>query len=273
MNNFYLLVLVVASLALGIPLYHRRRRAKLMKTKMSVEDLEIIKTEVPLLAALDKQQKERLMGLIKIFFDEVEYIPCGGLKMDKKISLSIAAQACLLTVNNPTQKHFEALNTIYVYPQAFKSNISSTDGGIMKEEESIRLGQSQRGSIVLSWDDCQKGASHHNDGQNVVFHEFAHQLDQEHGSADGVPILENRSAYLEWGKIMYPHFLELREKAKKHQASLIDPYGATNEAEFFAVCTELFFERGDKLKQKHPDIYSVMQHYYGLDTANFSLHS
>ena len=192
MTNFYILVLVVVGLAFGIPFYQRRKRLRLMFTKMSAEDLKLIHDEVPILESLNEEQLERLMGLINIFLDEVEFIPCGGLQMSQKIRLSIAAQACLLTLNNHTQKHFDALNTIYVYPHAFKSNVANVEGSFIKEEESIRLGQSMRGSIVLSWDDCQKGASHHNDGHNVVFHEFAHQLDQEHGLADGVPQLENR---------------------------------------------------------------------------------
>ena len=126
-----------------------------------------------------------------------------------------------------------------------------------------------RGSIVLSWNSCRQGASNIHDGHNVIFHEFAHQLDQEHGRADGVPVLEERSAYLDWGKVMYKKFLWLREKKKKHQHTLIDPYGAMNEAEFFAVCTECFFEKPKQLHKKHPEVYRVLESYYGLDPQKF----
>ena len=259
------ITVIALSLALGIPFYRKHKRQKLMNSTVPNEWETFLHEEVPYLDKLPPQDRKKLWGLIHIFLDEIEFIPCQGLIMEDRIRVAIAAQACLLTLKNPTQKHFNSLNTIYVYPDAFKSNIAQNDGSFVSSEESIRLGQSIRGSIVLSWNSCRKGASNFHDGQNVIFHEFAHQLDQEHGSADGVPILQERSAYLDWGKIMYKKFLWLREKKKKHQDTLIDPYGALNEAEFFAVCTECFFEKPQQLKKKHPHIYRVMENYYGLN--------
>ncbi|WDE98048.1 zinc-dependent peptidase [Lentisphaera profundi] len=253
------------SLAIGIPLKKKLKRQSLMKKDVPNDWRTILSEEVPYLDKLSDPDREKLWGLIHIFLDEVEFISCQDLELTDRIRVAIAAQACLLTLKNPTQKHFDSLNTIYVYPDAFKSNIDQQQGSIVSSEESIRLGQSIRGSIVLSWNSCKQGASNYQDGQNVIFHEFAHQLDQEHNSADGVPTLQERSAYLDWGKIMYAKFLWLREKKKKHQHTLIDPYGALNEAEFFAVCTECFFEKPKQLKSKHPEIYRVMLEYYGLN--------
>ncbi|MDD7983509.1 zinc-dependent peptidase [Lentisphaera marina] len=259
------ITIIALALALGIPLYKKSKRRKLMSSPVPPEWEIFLHEEVPYLDKLTNKDRTKLWSLIHIFLDEVEFIPCQDLVMSDRIRVAIAAQACLLTLNNPTQKHFNSLNTIYVYPDAFKSNVEENQGSFISSEESIRLGQSIRGSIVLSWNSCRQGASNYHDGQNVVFHEFAHQLDQEHGSADGVPILQESSAYLDWGKIMYKKFLWLREKKKRHQDTLIDPYGALNEAEFFAVCTECFFEKPKQLKKKHPNIYRVMQNYYGLD--------
>jgi MtfA peptidase len=265
-----LIISTVLSLAIGIPLYHKKRRNNLMNQNVPESWPTILKDEFPLLKFLNPKDKESLMGLIHIFLDEVQFIGCNKLEIDERIRVTIAAQACLLTLHNPTQKHFNKLNTIYVYPSTFSSQVNEANHGIISESDSARLGQSSRGSIVLAWDSCRQGASNYQDGHNVIFHEFAHQLDQETGPADGIPILQERSAYLDWGRIMYKQFLKLRKNKEQRRKTLIDTYGALNEAEFFAVCTECFFEKPKQLHKKHPEVYRVLHEYYGLDPKTWN---
>ena len=119
--------------------------------------------------------------------------------------------------------------------------------------------------VVLSWDDVRAGASDINDGHNVVLHEFAHQLDQEDGAADGAPVLDRRSRYVAWARVLGAEYEQLRQASRKGRKSVLDEYGATKPAEFFAVATECFFEKPAQMKKKHPELYEELKEYYRQD--------
>jgi Mlc titration factor MtfA (ptsG expression regulator) len=126
-----------------------------------------------------------------------------------------------------------------------------------------RLGESSHsGVVVLSWDDTLRGATVQDDGHNVVLHEFAHQLDQEDGTSDGTPYLGGRGLYAAWARVLGADFERLREAP-----GVLDPYGATNPAEFFAVATETFFEKPRALRAENGELYEQLRAYYGLDPA------
>ena len=136
------------------------------------------------------------------------------------------------------------------------------------EGEMARLGEAWKdGVVVLSWDDVRRGASDLHDGQNVVLHEFAHQLDQQDGSADGAPILEHRSQYLTWARVLRHDFEQLRSDTEQGRSDVLDAYGATSPAEFFAVATECFFEKPLALRARHPLLYEQLQSFYRQDPA------
>jgi len=142
-------------------------------------------------------------------------------------------------------------------------------GSVTTEEQPV-LGQSWgHGTVILSWDSVRRGAGVPGDGQNVVFHEFAHQLDQEDGEADGTPYLDSLSALRAWGAVMQEHYARLRSAVEGGRKTLLDEYGATNPAEFFAVATEFFFEKPLQLKRKHPALYEELAEYYGQDPASW----
>ena len=107
------------------------------------------------------------------------------------------------------------------------------------------------------------------DAQNVVLHEFAHQLDQEDGSADGAPILERRSRYTTWARVLSTEYEFLQKKKRKHRRTVLNKYGATNPAEFFAVATEAFFEKSRQMEKRHPELYDELKNYYKLDPAKW----
>jgi hypothetical protein len=123
--------------------------------------------------------------------------------------------------------------------------------------------------VVLAWDSVLGGAKNMLDGHNVTLHEFAHQLDQEDGAGDGVPILEQRSAYVDWARVFRHEYEELVDKTDRGRKSVMDRYGATNPAEFFAVATETFFEKPKQLEAKHPELYDELRSYYGVDPGSW----
>jgi hypothetical protein len=155
---------------------------------------------------------------------------------------------------------------ILVYPKAFRAPEAQREGAVVIEGGSGRLGEShQRGIVVVSWDDVRRGAADPNDGRNVVFHEFAHQLDQADGAADGAPELDRPSMYGPWAATLGAEFEGLVEDAERRRKTVLDKYGASHPAEFFAVATEAFFEKPRQLKAKHPELYEQLAAFYRQD--------
>jgi MtfA peptidase len=249
--------------------FKHRRRKQLRSQPFPPTWLTIIKKNVPIYNRLPQPDQEELQGHIQIFLDEKYFEGCGGLELTDEIKVTIAAQACLLLLHRQTD-YYPRLITILVYPNAYVAkNIEPIGGGVVQEGETVRLGEAWKdGVVVLSWDDVSRGASDLHDGHNVVLHEFAHLLDQEDGSADGAPILEHRSQYVTWARVLSDEFDQLRRDTELGRTDVLDGYGATNPAEFFAVATECFFEKPIQLRQKHPQFYEELKTYYRQDPAS-----
>lgn len=255
-------VLVVAFLIIK-RLYRSAERKGLAARPFAWEWEEIIETNVPLYKRLPDSLKEQLHGLIHIFLAEKSFEGCGGLELTDEIKVTIAAQASMLLLNRKTS-YFRKLRTILVYPQTYVARAVSSNGVVVIDGRSVRLGESwQNGPVVLAWDSVIGGTRNITDGKNVILHEFSHQLDQEDGAADGAPILEHRSSYVTWARILGEEYEALRKK--RRGKAVMNKYGATNPAEFFAVATETFFEKPKQMKKKHPELYDELRDYYKLD--------
>jgi len=227
----------------------------------------IFKANIPIYKYLSNEFKTELKSLTLQFMSSKDFEGCGGLEITDEIKITIAGEACLLLLNRNITKCFPGLHTILVYPNAYVAQgKNALQGGVIKSSESVRLGESwQNGAVVLAWDHVKVQALNFHDGHNVVLHEFGHQLDQENGSANGTPILKNRSSYKTWGKVLSSDFMELQLKTQSNQVDVIDSYGATNPAEFFAVATETFFEKPKQLHCNHPRLFEELKKYYNLD--------
>jgi Mlc titration factor MtfA (ptsG expression regulator) len=184
--------------------------------------------------------------------------------------ITIAAQACLLTLNRPGQ-HYPELREILIYPGSFVVEREHTDGiGVAHHARQVLAGESwEHGQVVLSWHDTLDGAATPDDGQNVVIHEFAHQLDQETGAANGAPMLEKRAHYARWSQVLGAEFKRLKGNIALQQETLFSDYGASDPAEFFAVISEVFFEQPTRMADQHPELYQQLALFYGLDPRNW----
>jgi MtfA peptidase len=246
--------------------FKKQRREKLLQNPFPPEWVEVLERNVPIYGRLPEDDRVELQGLIQIFLAEKVFEGCNGLEITDEIKVTIAAQACILLLHRETDV-YPRLITILVYPNAYVSNMPAhSPQGIVTEGPQGRLGEAwTSGVVVLSWDDVKHGASDVRDGHNVVFHEFAHQLDQEDGSADGAPILPRRNMYSAWARVLGAEYAELRKAADSGKKTVLDDYGATDPAEFFAVATEAFFEKPIQMKKKHPELYEELKAYYGQD--------
>jgi len=246
----------------------RRRRARLRRTPLEPSQRSLLERRVGWLHPLPPDARRELEGLIQVFLDEKRFEGCGGLVVTDEMRLVIAAQACLLLLGRGDDDVYPGLHSILVYPHAYLAQARQVQGGIVTEQLSARAGETwSRGSLVLAWDHVEQAAGDVHDGHNVVFHEFAHQLDLSDGIADGTPPLPSRSRYLAWGRILGEAYADLRDRVDRHRPSVLDGYGTTNPAEFFAVATECFFERPGPLERAYPDLYAELRRFYRRDPA------
>lgn len=227
----------------------------------------IVEQNVPLARGLSIRERERLLRLVQLFLSEKHLEGGGGLTVTDEMKVTIAAEACLLLLHleGPC---YPTLRTVLVYPHGFVPRYARTPrtGEIVSPAVPL-MGESWgSGVVVISWNDAVREARDPADGQNVVLHEFAHQLDTEDGAADGTPVLP-RSALRTWGRVLSTEYERLREDAAHDRQSTLDAYGATSPAEFFAVATEAFFVRPIQLQRDHPDLYRQLQQFYRQDPA------
>jgi hypothetical protein len=246
----------------------RRHRLQLMEKPLPGPWLACIQRNVPYFTCLPEKNKKRLQGLVQVFLAEKHFEGCGGLKITDEIRLTIAAQACMLLLGLDSD-FYPMLQSVLVYPHAYVAPRRERlpDGTVMESLQE-RLGETwSKGSLVLVWDDVKKGTADIHDGHNVVFHEFAHQLDYESGAAEGAPRLPTRSRYVSWARALGGAYNALLRDLAFHRKTLLDSYGATDPAEFFAVATEFFFEKPVQLKKRHPELYDQLKLFYNQDPA------
>ena len=194
-----------------------------------------------------------------------------GVKLDvtEEMKVVIAFYACLLLLHIETENCYDDLQTIIIYNQPVLIDRIEDNGGIFSKEQFLIDGQSANDTVIIIWHDAKREA-YHPRKENVIVHEFAHEIDFMDGEIDGIPPLE-RSKYHEWTNVLYKEFKKLNDIALKNRDwgdyKFIGEYAASNEAEFFAVLTERFFESPKSLKQKFPDLYNALKDFYKTDPA------
>jgi len=254
---------------MGFDMLKRRRREKVRSRPFPEAWLEILVRNFPRYSRLPTDDQEDLRGHIQVFLAEKRFEGGAGLEITDEIRVTIAAQACFLLLHKESD-FYPGLYSIIVYPHEYVARSSQRNAeGVVDEGVQVRLGETAaRGALVLSWDGAQRGASDVRDCRNVVFHEFAHQLDAEGGAFDGTPVLQQHSMYIAWARILGDEFAALRERVLLHQETVIDAYGATNPAEFFAVATECFFQQPHQLRKRHSALYNELKLFYQQDPAS-----
>jgi Mlc titration factor MtfA (ptsG expression regulator) len=255
---FTLLVVFVLLMVAGVMLNRRSQRRRALAAPFPTGLLATISRNIPPYAKLSPEMQQQVQDYTQEFLYDKSFEGCGGLVLNDEIKVTIAAQASLLLLNRKV-RCYPRLCSVLVYPSTYV--VKGED-----DEESVRLGESWRtGAVVLAWDSVKRGAANFADGRNLVIHEFAHQLDQEDGSGDGAPILDGHSSYAAWARVLSQEYERLRKQVGKDKKTVMDAYGASHPAEFFAVASETFFEKPWQLRQKHPELYDELQKFYQVD--------
>ncbi len=226
---------------------------------------------MPLFRRLSPEQRQRLEGWIQVFLAETAFVGCHGLIVTDPMRLLVAGQACMLTMQQ-RRYAFSHVHTVVLYPDRFITTHEEVDAaGVVHQPRQVLSGESwDRGQVVLSWEDVLQGAADPADGENVVFHEFAHQLDSEDGATNGAPYLNEQAT--EWAESLQQAY-HRRQNAHDTDDDPIDAYGLTSPAEFFAVATEAFFERPTALAREYPMLFEQLAQFYQLDPRRWRLHA
>ena len=272
------ILLIIVALGIGLaawfmsgPSRTARRRRRLRAQPFPATWREILRRRVPFIARMPADLQLQLKRHMQVFLGEKRFVGCAGQEITDEVRVTVAAQACLLLLNRRTD-YFADLREILVYPAAFAVERAHTDRhGLVQEGRQVMSGESWgRGQVVLSWEDVLAGAETPDDGRNVVLHEFAHQLDQETGYANGAPRLLDRLHYARWSRVLGEEYARLRQEALSGATpSVLSTYGATSPAEFFACATEVFLERPHALAAAHPQLYAEFAGFYRVDPLSW----
>ncbi|MCK5808655.1 zinc-dependent peptidase [bacterium] len=261
-------ILLIPLVFYGIKFRRYARRQKIMAAPFPESWRAIISKNMELYNHLPQDLKEQLERQTMVFVAEKEFRGFNGVVVTEEMRVTVAVQASLLEIGRRPH-FFPKLHTVELYPGAYRAESVSFENGVETKEQSVRLGESwNNGRLVLAWDHVRQGIYNYRDGHSLVLHELAHQLDQEDGIADGAPLLEN-GGYARFAMVFSEEFRVHQRQSKKRRKTVMDSYGATNPAEFFAVATETFFEKGKSLKKKHPELYDELKKVYNLDPAEW----
>ena len=262
-------LILIAALCAGLALvfgYPAWRLKRVLARPIAPAWQALLAHNIPVYTRMPGDLQHQLNKLVQQFLFQKKFVGCAGLEVDDEMRVTIAGQACLLLLNRHTRV-FPELHTILVYPSAFVVPRKQADeAGVVTEARQDLLGESWGdGRVVLSWDHVQRGAHDWTGGQNVVLHEFAHQLDSESGSNNGAPYLGSASNYRSWSEVLARDFANLRVDAMYRQQSVLDHYGATSPAEFCAVATETFFEKPWQMWERHGALFAELFKFYRVD--------
>ncbi|SEM21242.1 hypothetical protein SAMN05444354_11327 [Stigmatella aurantiaca] len=238
-------------------LFRSFRRRRLLRRPFPPEWLGYLERRAPFFRKLAPEPRERLLGLLKVFAWEKEFIGAGGFTVTDEVRAVVSATAARLVLYLDLS-YYDRLREVIVYPDAFR--IPDRTGTVLGEAK-------HWGTVILSWQSVITGLADPNDGHATATHEFAHVLDREDGAFDGTPHLRRYSHYSAWASVMDGHFQKLRQ-GQRAERQVMDDYGSVNEAEFFAVATESFFEKPRQMREKTPDLYEELKRFYGWDPAS-----
>ncbi len=246
-----------------------RRREAILDGPFQADWVAPLRLAVPYVDRLTVDEQARLRDFARIFIAEKQFAGCG-LDVTDEMKVTIAAGACVLLLGIEHLDVFPRLREVIIHPHDWSDSVEAIGpDGQRYEIRNARAGEAwRRGPVVLAWNSVERSVASPCDGYNVVTHEFAHVLDMQSGTADGIPPLATRAEQEAWTRVFFREF-EAFVQADRRGATFIDPYGATHPAEFFAVASEHFFEQAEQLAAHHPELFALLKGFYRQDPTRW----
>ena len=246
-----------------------RRRQELLAEPFPAAWRQHLVDNVRHYAHLDSPHRAVVQAVVRVLVAEKHWTGGGGFAITDEMKVTVAAQASLLVLGLDEPYYFDRVQSIILYPGAyarppqFQHYLNSPEG-------THYLGEAWYHSpIVLSWRQALQAGRNASNGGNLVLHEFAHHLDGLDGGMNGTPPLAGREQENTWYRVTAAEYRRLVGKTNRHEVTLLDQYGATNKAEFFAVATECFFERPHAMRRQHEELYAVLREFYRQDPVQW----
>jgi Mlc titration factor MtfA (ptsG expression regulator) len=245
-----------------------RRRNRLIEVPFPHEWRDALNRLVRHYQYLDSDRRTRLEEFVRVFIAEKDWPGAGGFAVTDEMKVAIAGYAGIMTLGLPEPYFFDRLKTVVVNNDAYRPR-GVEQRGYIAGRPPARFGESwQWGPIKLSWQEIA-GNKYRRPGDNLVFHEFAHHIDGLDGGMDGTPAVGGPEKRRQWNEVVEREFKRLRSEAMYGHATLLDIYGGSNRAEFFAVASECFFERPKAMRERHPELYQILADFYCQDVASW----
>ena len=229
--------------------------------------VEVVEEHVAVWRLLSDDERDTLAADAHWLLRHKHWEAAYGFELTDAITVTIATQAALLVLGLDVDELRE-VSAVIVYPSAMQSRGERAGPilGTVSDGPLPILGEAheRRGPVLIAWDEAHAAASDPGHGHNVVLHEFAHKLDMVDRAVDGTPLLGRRVDHARWFEVCTEVFESMSAGVDRPP---LDPYGATNPAEFFAVATEVFFDVPTQLARHEADLYAVLRDYYGQDPA------
>lgn len=219
----------------------------------------------PAMQRYQGSERQTLQDLSFRLLAQKRFVSGSGFAFTDTMCLKIAAMACvpILHLGLDWYRHFQ---TIVIYEGTFVPNrpYQSSDGVVHSGGLALSGEAWYRGPVILSWQAISNIGSNADaiDANNVVIHELAHKLDMLRDGANGAPPMHPDMSSGEWHDIFTAAWDRLQSDLHHLKALPINDYGLTSPAEFFAVCSETFFETPKELKQKLPEVYRLLCQFY-----------
>lgn len=219
---------------------------------------------------MGRQKRARMHQTVQVFVAEKTWVGGSGFSVSDEMKVTIAGQAAVLALGMEEPYYFDGVQSIILYEGPYERPVGFLgQSGVLAENVPVSGEAWRRGPIVMSWREVISGGRDASGGSNVVFHEFAHYIDGLDGEFDGSPPVIGREQHQRWCRVTETEYVCLVGQARRNEVSLLDHYGASNRAEFFAVATECFFERPHAMQARHGELYGVLRDFYRQDPAQW----
>lgn len=229
--------------------------------------VEIVEAHVGVWQLLDDDERDTVAANADWLLRHKHWEASFGFELTDAITVTIAVHAGLLVLGLDVDELRE-VSAVIVYPSAMQSRGERAGpiAGTVSDGPLPILGEAheRRGPVLIAWDEAHAASSDPGHGHNVVLHEFAHKLDMVDQVADGSPVLGRRVDQSRWRAVCTEVFTAMLDGVDRPP---LDPYGATNPAEFFAVATEAFFDVPTYLELHEPELFDLFRDYYNQDPA------